>query len=78
MKFKASGISSFNAALFVALFIIMAAVIGLAIVWGLLHIWNWFAISAGFDAQIPINFATVAGAWVIWMVLKSLFSRGKS
>ena len=54
MKLKASGISFFSAALFVALFIIMAAVIGLAIVWALLHIGTGLLFRLGLTLRSPL------------------------
>lgn len=78
MKIKSSELTTGQTLMALIGIIVFAFGFSLLIVWLLLNVWNWFAVAAGLSAVIPINFATVFGAWFICFVLKIIFKRSKS
>ncbi|PIJ49183.1 hypothetical protein BV501_13735 [Erwinia sp. OAMSP11] len=78
MNVKKQGLSTSQAVLLIALLFIGAVTIGLLISWILLNGWNMFAHAAGFNAVIPINWVTVIGSYLIYSVLRSIFSSTKN
>ncbi|SFN29370.1 hypothetical protein SAMN05216516_1053 [Izhakiella capsodis] len=77
MNLKMQGLSTSQAVLLIALVFIGAATIGLLFSWILLNAWNMFAHAAGFNAVIPITWATVIGSYLIYSALRSIFSSTK-
>lgn len=43
--------------------------------WGVLTLWNWFVVSAGWHATIAVNWITVTGAWLLCWLLKSILKQ---
>lgn len=75
MKINTSGLTTGQSFAILAICMIAALSISFFVSWCLLHIWNWFADSAGFDLAISINWGTVVGLSVILWVLKSIFGK---
>ncbi|QXO48987.1 hypothetical protein JC861_14165 [Morganella morganii] len=75
MKCKSSGLTTGQSVVILAVCVVVAFSFSFFISWCLLHIWNWFAESAGFDLSISINWGTVIGLSVILWVLKSIFGK---
>ncbi|MEQ5162238.1 hypothetical protein ABN196_16425 [Proteus terrae] len=75
MKIKKTGLTTGQSFAILAIFMVVALSISFFLSWCLLHIWNWFADSAGFDLAISINWGTVVGLSVILWVLKSIFGK---
>ncbi|MBS9585699.1 hypothetical protein [Morganella morganii] len=75
MKCKLSGLTTGQSVAILVGCVITAFSFSFFISWCLLHIWNWFAESAGFDLAIGINWGTVIGLSVILWVLKSIFGK---
>ncbi|HCB1502654.1 TPA: hypothetical protein MYO83_005611 [Klebsiella michiganensis] len=61
MKIKSSQLTTGQTLMALIGIIVFALGFSILIVWLLLNVWNWFAYSAGLNAEIPINFATVFG-----------------
>lgn len=77
LNFKMQGISTGQVVFITVLVFIGAVSIGLLSSWILLNAWNIFANAAAFHAVIPINWATVIGSYLIYSVVRSIFSRSE-
>ena len=74
MKIKKQ-LTTWQAFFVLGICVVIAFLISFFVSWCLLHIWNWFVNSAGFDLEININWGTVVGLSVILWVLKSIFGK---
>ncbi len=75
MKFKSSGLTTGQSVAILVGCVIFAFSFSFFISWCLLHVWNWFAVSAGLNLAISINWGTVIGLTVILWVMRSIFGK---
>lgn len=76
IKYRTSNQAAFY---FVAFLIIaFAMAFGMGVAWLLLWAWNLLAVTASWNAIVPISWKTVAATMVILAIIRSIFSRSKN